>query len=136
MTEAAAETRTVIVEREFAHPPEKIWRALTRPELVAEWLMAGDVAPTLGHRFAFGADWGHVDCEVVEVEPERTLAYSWDGKGLESVVTWTLTATATGTLLRMEQTGFQPDQKLAYHGAKAGWPRFLTALDALLARTD
>lgn len=136
MTEAAAETRTVIVEREFAHPPEKIWRALTRPELVAEWLMAGDVAPTLGHRFAFGADWGHVDCEVVEVEPERTLAYSWDGKGLESVVTWTLTPTATGTLLRMEQTGFKPDQKLAYHGAKAGWPRFLTALDALLARTD
>lgn len=136
MTDAAAATRTIVVEREFAHPPEKVWRALTRPELVAEWLMAGDVAPTLGHRFAFGADWGHVDCEVVEVEPERTLAYSWDGKGLESIVTWTLTPTAAGTHLRMEQTGFQPDQKLAYHGAKAGWPRFLGALDDLLARID
>lgn len=136
MTDAAAATRTIVVEREFAHPPKKVWRALTRPELVAEWLMAGDVAPTLGHRFAFGADWGHVDCEVVEVEPERTLAYSWDGKGLESIVTWTLTPTAAGTHLRMEQTGFEPDQKLAYHGAKAGWPRFLGALDDLLARID
>ena len=76
------------------------------------------------------------DCEVIAVEPERTLAYSWDGKGLESIVTWTLTPTAAGTHLRMEQTGFQPDQKLAYHGAKAGCPRFLTALGDLLARID
>src|SRR3546814_8765103 len=90
--------------------------------------MAGDVAPRLGHRFAFGADWGHVDCEVVEVEPERRLAYSWDGKGLESTVTWTLTPTGTGTHLRMEQTGFRPDQKRAYHGARAGGPRFQTDL--------
>lgn len=136
MNETATEARSVVVEREFAHPPAKIWRALTQPHLVAEWLMAGDVAPMPGHRFRFGADWGHVDCEVVEVEPERTLAYSWDGMGLESTVTWTLTPTAAGTHLRMEQTGFQPDQKLAYHGAKAGWPRFLTALDDLLARID
>lgn len=136
MTETATETRTIVVEREIAHPPAKIWRALTQPHLVAEWLMAGDVAATPGHRFRFGADWGHVDCEVVEVEVERTLAYSWDGMGLESVVTWTLTPTAAGTHLRMEQRGFQPDQKLAYHGAKAGWPRFLTALDELLARID
>lgn len=136
MTETAAETRTVILEREFAHPPAKVWRALTQPHLVAEWLMAGDVAPAPGHRFRFGADWGQVDCEVIAVEPERTLAYSWDGKGLESIVTWTLTPTAAGTHLRMEQTGFQPDQKLAYHGAKAGWPRFLTALGDLLARID
>src|SRR3546814_3361719 len=96
MTETAAETRTVIVEREFAHPPAKVWRALTQPHLVAEWLMAGDVASTPGHRFRFGADWGHVDCEVIAVDPERTLAYSWDGKGLESIVTWTLTPTAAG----------------------------------------
>ncbi|MBB5707505.1 SRPBCC family protein [Sphingopyxis panaciterrulae] len=136
MTETAAETRTVIVEREFAHPPAKVWRALTQPHLVAEWLMAGDVVSTPGHRFRFGADWGHVDCEVIAVEPERTLAYSWDGKGLESIVTWTLTPTAAGTHLRMEQTGFRPDQTLAYHGAKAGWPRFLTALADLLARID
>jgi uncharacterized protein YndB with AHSA1/START domain len=136
MSEAAAEMRTVIVEREFAHPPAKLWRALTQPHLVAEWLMAGEVATTPGHRFSFGAEWGTVDCEVVEVEPERMLSYTWAGQGLESVVTWTLTPTAAGTHLRMEQTGFRPDQQLAYHGARAGWPRFLSRLETLLATID
>lgn len=136
MSEAAAEMRTVIVEREFSHPPAKLWRALTQPHLVAEWLMAGEVAATPGHRFRFGAEWGTVDCEVVEVEPERMLSYTWAGKGLESVVTWTLTPTATGTHLRMEQRGFRPEQQLAYHGARAGWPRFLSRLETLLATID
>jgi uncharacterized protein YndB with AHSA1/START domain len=73
---------------------------------------------------------------VLEIEPDKTLSYSWGGMGLESVVTWTLTSTDAGTLLRMEQTGFQPEQKLAYHGAKAGWPRFFANLEELLARID
>lgn len=136
MNPSAAETRMVIVEREFAHPPAKLWRALTQPHLVAEWLMAGDVAAMPGYRFSFEADWGTVDCEVVAVEPERKLSYSWTGKGLESVVTWTLTPTAAGTHLRMEQVGFRPEQALAYHGARAGWPRFLNRLEALLATGD
>jgi len=134
MSETA--TRTVVVERDIAAPPEKIWRALTQPHLIAEWLMKGDISPVVGHRFDFSAEWGAVGCEVLEVEPQRTLAYSWVGMGLDSVVTWTLTPSGSGTLLRMEQTGFQPDQKLAYHGAKAGWPRFLTNLEQLLARAD
>lgn len=136
MTETSTEMRSVTVERELAHPPEKIWRALTMPHLVGEWLMKGDVAAVGGHKFRFGAEWGDVDCEVLEVEPQRVLSYSWAGKGLESVVTWTLTPTPAGTLLRMEQTGFQPDQQLAYHGAKAGWPRFLGRLEQVLARMD
>lgn len=136
MTTTATETRAVIVEREFAHPPAKIWRALTQPHLVEAWLMKGDVAASVGHGFSFGAEWGSVDCAVLEVEPERTLAYSWAGMGLESVVTWTLIPTAAGTRLRMEQVGFQPDQNLAYHGAKAGWPKFLNKLEQLLARID
>ena len=131
-----AELRSVVVERDFPHPPEKLWRALTQPHLIAEWLMKGDISPVVGHRFDFSAEWGAVGCEVLEVEPQRTLAYSWVGMGLDSVVTWTLTPSGSGTLLRMEQTGFQPDQKLAYHGAKAGWPRFLTNLEQLLARAD
>src|SRR3546814_16873105 len=106
MTET--DTRTVVVEREFAHPPAKVWRALTQPHLVAEWLMAGDVAPRLGHRFAFGADWGPVDCEVVEVEPERRLAYSWDGTGRESTDTWTLPTTGTGTHSGQAEIGRGP----------------------------
>ena len=136
MTQTTVAPRSVIVEREIAHPLDKIWRALTTPHLIEEWLMKGDVAAVAGHRFSFGAEWGEVDCEVLEVEPQRVLSYSWAGKGLESVVTWTLTPTPSGTLLRMEQTGFQPDQQLAYHGAKAGWPRFLGRLEQVLARLD
>ena len=136
MTDAAAETRTVTVEREVAYPPEKIWRALTQPHLIEEWLMKNDFAPVVGHRFDFSADWGSVGCEVLEVEPNRTLSYSWGAYGLESVVTWTLTPSSTGTHLRMEQTGFRADQQQAYQGAKFGWSRFFTSLEQLLARTD
>lgn len=136
MTDAEAETRTVIVERDLAHPPEKIWRALTQPHLIAEWLMKADFAPVVGHRFDFSAEWGAIQCEVREVDPPRSLSYTWGGMGLESVVTWTLAPSGTGTRLRMEQTGFQRDQTQAYHGAKAGWPRFLANLEQLLARID
>lgn len=136
MSGTSAETRTVVVEREIAHPAERVWRALTQPHLIAEWLMANDFAPVAGHRFGLKAEWGDLACEVLEVEPERTLAYSWTGSGLDSIVTWTLTPSAAGTHLRMEQTGFLPEQKLAYHGARAGWPRFLDRLEAVLAALD
>jgi uncharacterized protein YndB with AHSA1/START domain len=136
MTDTAIETRTVTVERDIAYPPEKIWRALTQPHLIEEWLMKADFKPVVDHRFRFSADWGGVDCQVLEVEPHRTLSYSWAGMGLESVVTWTLSATDTGTRLRMEQVGFKPDQQQAYFGAKAGWPRFCGNLEQLLARID
>jgi uncharacterized protein YndB with AHSA1/START domain len=136
MNQTSAETRTVVVEREVPYPPEKIWRALTQPHLIEEWLMKGDFKPIVGHRFDFRADWGSVDCQVRTVEPHRTLSYTWAAYGLESVVTWTLTPTGTGTRLRMEQTGFRPDQQHAYQGATAGWPRFFAALEAVLARTN
>src|SRR5215831_695470 len=105
----SAETRTVVVEREVPYPPEKIWRALTQPHLIEEWLMKNDFQPVVGHRF---------DCRVLTVEPNKTLSYTWAAYGLESVVTWTLTPTGTGTRLRMEQSGFPPDQQQAYQGAK------------------
>lgn len=136
MIDTATEMRSVIVEREIAHPPEKIWRALTQPHLIEEWLMKNDFSPVVDHRFSLGAEWGVLDCQVLEVEPNKTLAYTWNGLGLESTVTWTLSAAGAGTRLRMEQVGFKPDQKLAYHGAKAGWPRFLGKLEEVLARID
>jgi len=135
-TATATETLSVVVEREIEFPPEKIWRALTQPHLIEEWLMKNDFAPVVGHKFKFSADWGAVDCQVMDVEPNKTLSYSWGAYGLGSVVTWTLTPTATGTRLRMEQSGFQPDQRQAYLGARAGWPRFLAALEQVLARID
>ena len=136
MTHAATETLSVVVEREMPFPPEKLWRALTQPHLIEEWLMKNDFEPIVGHRFNLRADWGAVDCQVLAVEPNKTLSYTWGSFGLESIVTWTLTPTSTGTHLHMEQTGFRPDQKQFYEGAKGGWPRFFAALEQVLARID
>ena len=136
MNETSIETRSVIVEREILYPPEKIWRALTEPHLIEEWLMKNDFKPVVDHRFNLRADWGAVDCQVLAIEPNKTLSYTWAAFGLESVVTWTLTTTSTGTHLRMEQSGFLAGQEKAYHGAKHGWQRFFAALEQLLARTD
>ena len=134
MSRSATKALSVVVERDIAYPPEKIWRALTQPHLIAEWLMKNDFSPVVGHSFKLSADWGGVECLVGTVEPNRTLSYTWDGLGLESVVTWTLTPIETGTRLRMEQVGFRPDQQQAYRGATAGWPRFFDSLEKVLAR--
>ena len=136
MKETSTETRSVVVEREIAHPPEKLWRALTQPHLIEEWLMKNDFKPVVEHRFNLSADWGAVDCQVRTVEANKTLSYTWDTKDLRSVVTWTLTPTSMGTHLRMEQSGFRPDQQPYYRGAIAGWQRFLAKLEQILARKD
>jgi uncharacterized protein YndB with AHSA1/START domain len=136
MTNVVSETRSVIVEREISCPPEKIWRALTQPHLIAEWLMNNDFQPVVGHSFSLRADWGAVDCQVRAVEPNKSLSYTWDALGLESVVTWTLTPTEAGTHLRMEQAGFRTDQEQAYQGAKYGWQKFFANLEQVLVRND
>ena len=131
------ETRSVIVERDIAHPPEKLWRALTQPYLIEEWIgMKGDLKPEVGHNFSFAGEWGSVDCQVVSVEPNLSLAYKWDAFGLESTVTWTLTPTSTGTHLRMEQAGFRTDQEQYFQGASASWPQFITTLEAVVGKLD
>ena len=141
MSEAATETCSVVVDREFAYPPERVWRAITQPHLIAEWLMKNDFSADVGHRFNLRGDWGGLlDCEVLAVEPERMLSYSWnfvhedEAFNLESVVTFTLTPTGAGTHLRMEQKGFRPSQKQAFGGAKYGWQQFLTKLEQVLAQ--
>ena len=136
MSKPATETRSVVVERELAFPPEKIWRALTQPHLIEAWLMKNDFKPAVDHRFKFTADWGAVDCRVLTIEPNRTLTYTWEAYGLESVVTWTLTPTSTGTRLRMEQSGFRPEQQQAYQGAKYGWQKFFASLEQVVARAE
>ena len=136
MNQTLAETRSVIVEREIPYPPEKIWRALTEPHLIEAWLMQNDFSPVVGHHFDLRADWGSVGCQVLSLEANKTLSYSWAAYGLESVVTWTLTPTRAGTHLRMEQSGFRPDQQQAYQGAKYGWQKFFAELEQVLARID
>jgi uncharacterized protein YndB with AHSA1/START domain len=132
-----AETRSVIVEREMPFPPEKIWRALTQPHLIEEWLMKNDFRPVVGHRFNLQRTPKPdvnivIDCEVRIVEPNKTLSYTWVAYGLESIVTWTLIPTSMGTHLRMEQSGFRGDQKQAYQGARHGWQQFFANLEQIL----
>ena len=136
MNQTSTETLSVVVEREVPFPPEKIWRALTQGSLIEEWLMKNDFKPVKGHSFNLRADWGVVDCQVLAVEPNKTVSYTWGALGLESVVTWTLTPTRTGTHLRMEQSGFRPDQQQAYQGAKYGWQKFFAGLEQTLARIE
>ena len=131
------QTRSVVVEREMAHPPEKIWRALTESPLMREWLMSNDFQPVVGHRFTFRAapvpGWnGIIESEVMVVEPYARLAYSWGTMGMENAVTWTLTPTEGGTRLRMERSGFRADQEQNYKGATYGWRRFIGNLERVV----
>ena len=133
-------SRSVIVERDVAHPPRKVWRALTEGALIEDWLMKNDFRPVAGHRFQFRTDpmphWdGVVDGEVLEVEPEARLAYRWDAAGgLRTVVTWTLEATAGGTRLRMEQSGFTAEDEFNYRGATYGWQKNIARLEEVIGR--
>jgi uncharacterized protein YndB with AHSA1/START domain len=129
-----APTRSLVIEREMPHPPEKIWRALTESSLIQEWLMANEFEPVVGHQFNFRSTpvqgWnGIIDSKVLAVEPHSRLSYTWASMGLESVVTWTLTPTPGGTHLRMEQSGFPSEESAAYKGAKYGWTSFINKLD-------
>jgi uncharacterized protein YndB with AHSA1/START domain len=131
-------TRSLVIEKELPHPPEKIWRALTQGPLIKEWLMDNDFQPAVGHRFNFRStpmpNWdGIIDSEVLVVEPNRKLSYSWNSMGLVSIVVWTLVATSGGTLLRMEQSGFRPDQEANFQGANYGWQKFIGGLERVVA---
>ncbi|WP_196258515.1 SRPBCC family protein [Pelagibacterium limicola] len=142
MTDTAPEIRTVVVEREMPYPPEKIWRALTQPHLISEWLMKTDFALGPGEKFRLQGDWGGVDCEFLAIEPHSRLSYRWDHSheeaafDLRSVVTFTLSETDRGTLIRMEQQGFRSDQKQALGGAKYGWEQHLENLEKAVAKLD
>ncbi|HEY2455674.1 MAG TPA: SRPBCC domain-containing protein [Candidatus Acidoferrum sp.] len=136
MTTAA--THTVVIEKEFPHPPERVWRALTQGSLIKEWLMDNDFQPVVGHKFSFRStpvpNWdGVIHSEVLIVEPNKKLSYTWATLGLESLVSWTLAPTSTGTLLRMEHSGFASDQDAAYKGATYGWRNFIGGLEKVVA---
>jgi uncharacterized protein YndB with AHSA1/START domain len=137
---ARAQTESISFEFDLRHSPEKVWRALTDPALLAEWLL-----PVIGFELEPGAaftfktqpypGWdGTVNCRLVEIEPQRRLSYTWSVPSLDTVVTFTLTPTATGTLLSLVQSGFKPDQKQAFGGARYGWKMMGGKLVDLLAR--
>ena len=148
MTKPDTAARSLVIERQLSHAPQKVWRALTQAPLIEAWLMQNDFQPVVGHRFNFRAapmpQWnGITDCEVLAVEPNRRLSYTWNASGAEAagglrtVVTWTLTPAAGGTLLRLEQSGFRPEEDQSfYQGANYGWQRLIGNLERTLAGLD
>ncbi|MEO7221938.1 MAG: SRPBCC domain-containing protein [Devosia sp.] len=137
MADQSTELRTVVVEREISFPPEKIWRALTQPHLIEEWLkMKPDFSAQVGQTYKLTADWGAIEGRVLKSEPHTSLSYTWSAFGLESVVTYTLTPTPKGTLLRVEQSGFPTSMEFAYQGAQQAWPEYLAAIEELLAKGE
>jgi uncharacterized protein YndB with AHSA1/START domain len=138
MTTPDTSTRSIVVEREFPYPPEKVWRALTDSSLIEQWLMKNDFQPVAGHSFNLRTEpmgkWnGVIDCRVVAMERHKTLSYTWDTLGLDTVVTFTLTPTDGGTHLRVEQSGFGPDREANYKGAQWGWQKFISNLEGVVA---
>jgi uncharacterized protein YndB with AHSA1/START domain len=138
-TTAPSQGESLSFEFDLRHAPEKVWRALTDPALLAEWLLPVvglELEP--GAAFRFNAQpqpgWdGVVSCRLLEVEALRKLSYAWVVGDIDTVVTFTLTPTATGTRLSLVQSGFRPDQKQNFGGARYGWKMMGEKLVELLA---
>ena len=136
--------RDLELEVVYPHPPERVWRALTDPRAIAEWLMPNDFEPKLGHRFQFrtqprpGFD-GIVNCEVIEIQPLRRLSYTWVGGSLNTVVIFSLQPESGGTRLRLEHRGFAGLRGLLVSGILgSGWKKKILGegIPAVLARID
>jgi uncharacterized protein YndB with AHSA1/START domain len=150
MTDAAeiATSRDIVVEGVLPHAPAVVWKALTRADLIGRWLMPNDFEPVVGKTFTFRTkpigEWdGIVHCEVLEIEPERKLVYSWKGGSesngkygsrLDSIVTWTLAPEPAGTRLRLVHAGFRsPGNDFAFDAMSPGWSRVLQSVARVCA---
>jgi uncharacterized protein YndB with AHSA1/START domain len=131
-----ADLAAIACDQFIAHPPAAVWRALTDPELHARWWAAGDVKAEVGHRFTLDmGSWGQQKCEVLAVEPERLLRYSFAPGTLDSTITWRLEAEGTGTRLFLEHSGLDLDSPLgrqAHEGMGRGWPGVLGRIQGVL----
>ena len=141
-TTAPSQTESLSFEFDLHHSPEKVWRALTDPVLLAEWLLpVFDFKLEPGTAFTLKTQpypgWdGIVNCRILEVEAHRKLSYTWvvGDMEIDTVVTFTLTPTPSGTRLSLVQSGFKPDQKKNFGGARYGWKMMGGKLVDLLAR--
>jgi uncharacterized protein YndB with AHSA1/START domain len=137
---AQSQGEAISFEFDLHHAPEKVWRALTDPVLLAEWLLpVMDLKLERGAAFTFKAQpqpgWdGVVNCRFVEIEAQRKLSWTWVVGDIDTVVTFTLTPAASGTRLSLVQSGFKPDQKKNFGGARYGWRMMGGKLVDLLAK--
>jgi uncharacterized protein YndB with AHSA1/START domain len=137
---APSQGESISFEFDLHHSPEKVWRALTDPVLLAEWLLpVVDLELEPGVAFTFKREplpgWdGIVNCRILEVEAHRKLSYTWGVGDMDTVVTFTLAPTASGTRLLLVQSGFKPEQKRNFAGARYGWNMKGGKLVDLLAR--
>jgi uncharacterized protein YndB with AHSA1/START domain len=138
--EAGSQSKTLALEFELKHPPQKVWRALTDPVLLTEWLLpVFDLELVKGAEFTFKTQphpgWdGVVNCKVLEIDEPRKISYAWAVPFLDTVVTFTLAPTPSGTRLSLVQSGFKPEQKQELGGARYGWKMMGERLVELLAR--
>ena len=139
---ARAQTESLSFEFDLHHSPEKVWRALTDPVLLKEWLLpVVELKLEPGEAFTFTAQpqpgWdGIVNCRFIEIAAQKKLIWAWVVGDIDTVVTFTLTPTSSGTRLSLVQSGFKPDQKQALGGARYGWKMMSGKLIDLLARTE
>jgi len=129
----------------YPHPVAIVWDYLTRPELMAEWLMKNDFEPIVGHAFTFRtspieklAFDGIIYCTVLELVPQKKLVYSWKlGPGggkieLDSIVTWTLREKEQGTELLLEHTGMKEANFDMYMAMNEGWRKNIQKINDLI----
>ena len=137
---AESQTEAISFEVDLHHVPEKVWRALTDPVLLAQWLLPVlDLKLEPGAAFTFTAQpkpgWdGIVNCRFLEIEAQRKLSWAWVVGDIDTIVTFTLAPTASGTRLSVVQSGFKPDQTKNFGGARYGWKMMGGKLVDLLAR--
>jgi uncharacterized protein YndB with AHSA1/START domain len=121
----------------FNQPSVEVWKYLTEPEFIGQWLMKNDFKPLVGHKFQFIHD-SKIDayCQVLEIISNKRLSYSWR-KGptekeitVDSVVTWTLTDKDGGTELLLQHNGFTLLDDSIKHDK--GWNYCLSRMAALL----
>jgi uncharacterized protein YndB with AHSA1/START domain len=121
------------------HPPQKVWAALTSSEAMSRWLMPNDFQPVLGHRFTFRRPPipqinydGITHCEVIELEAEKVLAFTFKGGPLDTLVRFRLQAEGAGTRVFLEHSGFDvadPKQRFAFDNMSGGWAKLGSAID-------
>ena len=141
---AKSQSEAISFELDLQHSPQKVWRALTDPVLLTEWLLpVFGLELEKGRAFTFKTQpfpgWdGTVNCRVLEIEDQKKLSYAWvvGDMELDTVVTFTLTPTASGTRLSLVQSGFTPEQKQNWGGARWGWKMMGGKLEELLGRVS